>query len=84
MEDILSFNRSAVVSSQLKHSLPFKSYFNALAFVTRRLIGQSQKFAAIYCRKLFDVINYVIFRLVTCSFMRLATLKLRDETAEVN
>ena len=28
-----------------------------------------------YCRKLFDVINYVTFRLVMCGFMLLATVK---------
>ena len=54
-------------------------YSNALAFVTRHLIGYRQKFAtvypAIYCRKLFNVINYVTFRWMTCGFMRLATLE---------
>ena len=39
-------------------------------FVTRLLIGLCQKFAtvypAIYCRKQFDVINYVIFPLLEC------------------
>ena len=31
-------------------------------------------YPAIYCRIWFDVINYVTFRWMTCSFMRLATL----------
>ena len=53
-------------------------FSNALEFVTRRLIGLRQKFAtvypAIYCRKYFDVINYVTFHWMACGFMRLATL----------
>ena len=52
---------------------------NALAFVMRRLIGLRQKFGAvypaIYCRKQFDIINYVKFHLVTCGIMRLAPLQ---------
>ena len=54
-------------------------YSNALAFVTRLLIGYRQKSAtvypAIYCRRQFDVINYVILRWMTCGITRLATLK---------
>ena len=50
----------------------------ALAFVTRLLIGR-QTFAtvypAIYCRKQFDVINYVTFRWMTCGIMLFATLQ---------
>ena len=32
-------------------------------------------YPAIYCRKHFDVINYVIYCFMTCGFMRLATLQ---------
>ena len=52
---------------------------NAVGFVTLVLIGQRQKFATvyptIYCRKQFDVINFVTFHKMTCGIMRLATLQ---------
>ena len=39
-------------------------------------------FPAIYCRKHFDVIIYVIFRLMTCGIARLATLKFETKLQE--
>ena len=45
----------------------------------QHLIGLRQKFVtvhtAIYCRKQFDVINYVTFRWMTCGIMWLAMLQ---------
>ena len=59
----------------------YDTYSNALAFVTKLLIGLRQQFAtvytAIYCREPFGVINYVTFRWMTRGIMRLTTLNLR-------
>ena len=55
------------------------THSNALAFVLGHLIGQGQKFAtvypAIYCQKYIDVINYVTFRWMKCSFMWISTFQ---------
>ena len=63
----------------MKRHSPSILYSNALGFVTLVLIGQHQKFAtvypAIYCRKQFDVINYVTFHMMTCRIMRLAMVQ---------
>ena len=59
--------------------MSYKLHSNALAFVTRLLIGKRQTFAtvylAMYCRKHFDVNNYVTFCWTTCGSMRPATLQ---------
>ena len=36
-------------------------------------------YPAIYCRILFDVINFVTFRWMMCGFMRLATLQYKTK-----
>ena len=47
---------------------PSKHYSNALAFVTRCLVGYT-------VRNSFAIINYVTFCWVTCDFMNLASLQ---------
>ena len=68
-----------LVSEILEH-LPLMYYSNAHAFVMQHLIGyKHKKFVtvcpAIYCRKLFEVINYVTFFWMTCSFKWLTTVQ---------